>query len=151
MSSSSLKRTRTYSPRPADIHRQWHIIDAEGQILGRMAVQIAKLLMGKNKPIYAPHMDTGDYVIVLNAKKVKATGNKLQDKLYHRHSGYPGGLRSVPLGEMLEAHPTRAIELAVKGMLPHNALGRTMLRKLKVYPGPDHPHEAQAKAEEKED
>jgi large subunit ribosomal protein L13 len=134
---------RTFSPRAADIQRQWHVIDAEDVILGRLASQAAILLRGKHKPIYAPHLDTGDFVIVVNAAKVALSGNKLQDKRAYRHSGYPGGIRSVSYGELMEKHPERAVEKAVKGMLPKNTLGRQMLRKLKVYAGPEHPHKAQ--------
>jgi large subunit ribosomal protein L13 len=134
---------RTFSPRAADIQRQWHVIDAEDVVLGRLASQAAILLRGKHKPIYAPHLDTGDFVIVVNAAKVALSGNKLQDKRAYRHSGYPGGIRSVSYAELMDKHPERAVEKAVKGMLPKNTLGRQMLRKLKVYPGPEHPHKAQ--------
>lgn len=134
---------KTYSPKAADIVRGWHVVDASGQTLGRLASQIAQLLKGKNKPYYAPHMDTGDYVIVVNAEKIHVTGNKLETKIYYRHSGYPSGLKEVKLGRQLETFPIRVIEHAVKGMLPHNALGRSMYRKLKVYAGPTHPHGAQ--------
>lgn len=136
---------KTYSPRAADVVKEWHVIDASGQTLGRLASQIAQLLKGKHKVIYAPHMDVGDYVVVVNAEKVHVTGDKLESKRYYRHSGYPGGLRSVTLGTQLEKFPARVIEHAVKGMLPHNALGRAMMRKLKVYAGPAHPHGAQVK------
>ncbi len=134
---------RTYSPKAAEIQRQWHVIDASGQTLGRLATQIAQLLKGKHKVYYAPHLDTGDYVVVVNAEKVRVTGDKLEEKRYYRHSGYPSGLRSVTLATQLRAHPNRVIEHAVRGMLPHNALGRAMYRKLKVYAGPNHPHQAQ--------
>ncbi len=134
---------KSYSPKAADIVRSWHVIDASGQTLGRLASEIAQLLKGKNKPYYAPHMDTGDYVVVINAEKVRVTGDKLESKFYYRHSGYPGGLTAVKLGTQLQAFPARVIEHAVKGMLPHNALGRAMYRKLKVYAGPKHPHGAQ--------
>jgi large subunit ribosomal protein L13 len=134
---------RTYSPKAADIQRQWHVIDAEDVVLGRLASQAAILLRGKHKPIYAPHMDTGDFVIVVNAAKVALSGNKLQDKRAYRHSGYPGGLHAVSYAELMAKHPERAVEKAVKGMLPKNTLGRQMLRKLKVYAGPEHPHKAQ--------
>ena len=134
---------KTYSPKAAEIERRWHVIDASGQTLGRLATQIAQLLRGKHKVYYAPHLDVGDYVVVINAEKVRVTGNKLEEKLYYRHSGYPGGLKCVTLGSQLRAHPTRVIEHAVRGMLPHNALGRAMYRKLKVYAGPTHPHAAQ--------
>ena len=134
---------RTYSPKAGDIQRQWHVIDATDDVLGRLASHAATLLRGKHKPIFAPHMDTGDFVIVVNAGKVALTGNKLQDKRAYRHSGYPGGMHSVAYSELLAKHPERVVEKAVKGMLPKNSLGRNMLRKLKVYAGPDHPHQAQ--------
>jgi large subunit ribosomal protein L13 len=134
---------RTYSPKPGDITRQWHVIDAADVVLGRLATQVATLLRGKHKPIYAPHADTGDYVIIVNAGKVALTGNKRRDKVAYRHSGYPGGLKQTGYGALLSTRPERAVELAVKGMLPHNKLGRKMIKKLKVYAGPDHPHAAQ--------
>lgn len=134
---------RTFSPKPGDIQRQWHVIDAADVVLGRLATQAATLLRGKHKPIFAPHADTGDYVIIVNAAKVALTGNKRRDKIAYRHSGYPGGLKQVNYEELLRKRPQRAVELAVKGMLPHNRLGRKMIRKLKVYAGPDHPHAAQ--------
>ncbi len=134
---------RTYSPKPGDIERQWHVIDAADVVLGRLATQAATLLRGKHKPIFAPHADTGDYVIIVNASKVALTGNKRRDKIAYRHSGYPGGLKKINYEELLRKHPQRAVELAVKGMLPHNKLGRKLFRKLKVYAGPDHPHAAQ--------
>jgi len=134
---------RTFSPKAGDIQRQWHVIDANEVVLGRLASQAAILLRGKHKPIFAPHVDTGDFVIVVNAEKIALSGNKLKDKLAYRHSGYPGGLRSIAYGDLLAKHPERAVEKAVKGMLPKNTLGRQMLRKLKVYAGPDHPHKAQ--------
>ena len=134
---------RTFSPKAGDIHRQWHVIDASDVVLGRLASHAAILLRGKHKPIFAPHVDTGDFVIVVNADKIVLTGRKLEQKLAHRHSGYPGGLRSVAYGDLLEQHPERVIEKAVKGMLPKNSLGRSQLRKLKVYAGPNHPHQAQ--------
>ncbi|MCL4532238.1 MAG: 50S ribosomal protein L13 [Actinobacteria bacterium] len=140
---------KSYSPKAADIVRSWHVVDASGQTLGRLASEIAQLLKGKNKPYYAPHMDTGDYVVVVNADKVRVTGDKLETKIYYRHSGYPGGLKAVKLGTQLQVFPTRVIEHAVKGMLPHNALGRAMYRKLKVYAGPTHPHGAQVGQQEK--
>ena len=133
----------TYSTKPAEIERQWFVVDARGQTLGRLASEIAKILKGKHKPIYAPHLDTGDFVIVINAEKVHVTGKKMDQKMYYRHSGYPGGLKSITLREQLKRHPTRVIRSAVKGMLPHNRLGRATLRKLKVYAGDAHPHEAQ--------
>jgi large subunit ribosomal protein L13 len=134
---------RTYSPKPADVQRQWHVIDASDVVLGRLASQVATLLRGKHKPIFAPHVDTGDFVIVINAGKVALTGSKREQKMAYRHSGYPGGLRARRVGELLETRPERVIETAVKGMLPHNSLGRQMLSKLKVYAGPEHPHQAQ--------
>ena len=135
---------RTYSPKPGDVTRQWHVIDATDVVLGRLATHAATLLRGKHKPIYAPHVDTGDFVIVINADKVALSGNKRETKMAYRHSGYPGGLRATPYSELLERHPERAVEKAIKGMLPHNSLGRTMLKKLKVYAGPTHPHQAQS-------
>ena len=135
---------RTYSPKLGDVQRQWHVIDATDVVLGRLATQAATLLRGKHKPIYAPHVDTGDFVIIVNAGKVALTGNKREKKMAYRHSGYPGGLRETPYSELLDKHPEKAVEKAVKGMLPHNTLGRAMLRKLKVYAGPVHPHQAQA-------
>ncbi|MBV9795706.1 MAG: 50S ribosomal protein L13 [Actinobacteria bacterium] len=134
---------RTYSPKGNDITRQWHVIDASDVVLGRLASQVAVLLRGKHKPIFAPHVDTGDFVIVINADKVALSGNKLEQKRAYRHSGYPGGLRSVSYGELMEKRPERIVEKAVRGMLPKNSLGRKTLRKLKVYAGPDHPHSAQ--------
>ncbi len=134
---------RTYSPKPGDITREWHVIDATDVRLGRLAVQVANLLRGKHKAIFAPHVDTGDFVIVVNADKVSLSGNKMVTKLAYRHSGYPGGLTATPFGELLEKDPRKAIEKAVWGMLPKNKLGRQMLKKLKVYSGPDHPHAAQ--------
>jgi len=134
---------RTYSPKPGDVQRQWHVIDANDVVLGRLASQAATLLRGKHKPIFAPHVDTGDFVIIVNADKVALTGHKREQKMAYRHSGYPGGLRSVPYSELLDKRPERAVEKAVRGMLPKNSLGRAMLKKLKVYAGPDHPHAAQ--------
>ena len=137
---------KTYFTKAKDIQRQWHIIDASGKTLGKIATEAATLLMGKHKPMYVPYMDTGDYVIVLNAERVKVTGKKLDDKKYYRYTGYPSGLRQETLGEMLAKHPTRVIEHAVKGMLPHTTLGKAMLKKLKVYAGDSHPHQAQVAA-----
>jgi large subunit ribosomal protein L13 len=137
---------KTYAVKEKDIDRAWHVIDAEGETLGRLATRIATLLKGKHKPIYSPHLNTGDFVIVVNAEKVRTTGRKLVQKRYYRHTQYPGGLRSTWLGRQLEVHPARVIEHAVKGMLPHNVLGRDMFRKLKVYAGPTHPHAAQVNA-----
>ena len=134
---------RTYSPKPGDIQRDWHVIDAEDVVLGRLAVQTANLLRGKHKPIFAPHVDTGDFVIIVNAAKVAMTGNKREQKMYTRHSGYPGGLTATPIGRGLEKDARKVIEKAVWGMLPKNKLGRQMLKKLKVYAGPHHPHQAQ--------
>lgn len=139
---------KTYSPKASEIVRQWHVIDASGQTLGRLATEIAQLLKGKNKVIYAPHMDTGDFVVVVNASKVRVTGDKLAEKKYYRHSGYPGGLTAVSLASQLEKFPERVVEHAVRGMLPHNALGRAMYRKLKVYGGPTHPHASQLTKQE---
>ncbi len=133
----------TYMAKPDDIKREWLVIDAEEKTLGRMATKIAMVLQGKHKPMYTPHMDTGDYVVVVNAGKVRLTGNKLQDKLYHRHSEHPGGLKSVTYGELMEKNPEKVIELAVKRMLPKNKLGRKMFKKLKVYADAKHPHTAQ--------
>jgi len=137
---------RTFSPKADDIQRQWHVIDASDVILGRLASHAATLLRGKHKPIFAPHVDTGDFVIVVNAEKVALSGRKLEQKRAYRHSGYPGGLRAVAYSELLDRHPERVIEKAVRGMLPKNSLGRSQLRKLKVYAGPDHPHQAQQPA-----
>lgn len=134
---------RTYSPKAADIQRQWHVIDASDVVLGRLASHVAQLLRGKHKATFAPHVDTGDFVIVINAEKVALTGSKRDQKLDYRHSGYPGGLRATTYAELLVKDPRRAVEKAVKGMLPHTTLGRQQLSKLKVYAGPDHPHAAQ--------
>ncbi|MFB9733498.1 50S ribosomal protein L13 [Ornithinimicrobium kibberense] len=134
---------RTYTPKPGEITRAWHVIDATDVVLGRLASQTAILLRGKHKPIFAPHIDTGDFVIIINADKVALTGAKLAQKKAYRHSGYPGGLKAVSYEQMLEQHPTRAVEKAVRGMLPRNSLGRQMLGKLKVYAGDTHPHAAQ--------
>ena len=134
---------KTYVATPADRQRDWYVVDAEGQTLGRLATRIADALRGKRKPEYTPHIDTGDFVVVVNAEKIAVTGNKRTDKLYWRHSGYPGGIRSRTLGDMLEKRPEDVIRKAVKGMLPRNRLGRAQLRKLKVYAGPEHPHQAQ--------
>ncbi|MEA1872074.1 MAG: 50S ribosomal protein L13 [Chloroflexota bacterium] len=134
---------KTYSPKAKDIEREWWVIDAADKTLGRIATQVANLLMGKHKPIYAPHIDTGDYVVVINAARVKVSGKKTEQKVYYRHSGYPGGLKSQRFEELFGKDPSRVIELAVKGMLPHNSLGRAMFKKLKVYPGNEHPHQAQ--------
>ncbi len=137
---------KTYSTKASDIKRDWHVIDADDKILGKLATQAASWLMGKHKPMYTRNLDTGDFVVVLNAGKVRVTGNKLKQKLYYRHSGYPGGLKSISLEKLIQTHPTRAIEYAVKGMLPHNRLGASMFKKLKVYAGDTHPHLAQTNA-----
>jgi large subunit ribosomal protein L13 len=134
---------KTYVATPADRERNWLVVDAAGKTLGRLATQIADLLRGKGKPEYTPHVDTGDFVVVINAEKIAVTGNKLADKRYYRHSGYPGGLRSRTLGDMLERRPEEVIRRAVRGMMPRNRLARKQLTKLKVYAGPDHPHAAQ--------
>ena len=137
---------KTYSTKGTDIKREWHVIDASSEVLGRMATRAARLLMGKHKPMYAAHLDTGDYVIIINAAQVRTTGNKGQGKIYYRHTGYPGGIKSITLDRMMATHPERVIEKAVKGMLPKNALGRSMARKLKVYVGESHPHGGQVGA-----
>ena len=134
---------KTYMPNPTKIERKWYVVDAEGQTLGRLTSEIARVLRGKNKAIYTPHADCGDYVIVVNAEKVKVTGHKLDQKIYYRHSEYVGGFKEISLREMLEKHPERVIEHAVKGMLPKNSLGAQIFRKLNVYVGPEHPHAAQ--------
>jgi large subunit ribosomal protein L13 len=134
---------RTYSPKPGDITREWHVIDASDVVLGRLAVQAATLLRGKHKPTYAPHLDTGDFVVIINADKIALSGNKRETKLAYRHSGHPGGLSATPYGELLDKDPRKAVEKAVWGMLPKNRLSRQLLRKLKVYAGPSHPHAAQ--------
>ena len=135
---------RTYSPKAGDVVRAWHVIDAQDVVLGRLATHAAVLLRGKHKATFAAHMDMGDFVIVINAEKVSLSGNKALSKFAHHHSGFPGGLTSTVYGELLEKHPTRAVEKAIKGMLPKNRLGREMAGKLKVYAGPEHPHAAQA-------
>ena len=137
---------RTYSPKPGDVTRQWHVIDANDVVLGRLASQVAQLLRGKHKPHFAPHTDVGDFVIVVNAGKVALTGNKLEQKKAYRHSGYPGGLRATPYSVLMKKDPREAVEKAVRGMLPHTSLGRAQLKKLKVYAGPEHPHQAQMPA-----
>jgi large subunit ribosomal protein L13 len=135
--------TRTFSPKPADVQHNWLVIDATDVVLGRLASHAAALLRGKHKPTFAPHMDMGDFVIIINAEKAALTGSKLAEKKYYRHSGYPGGITATTYPEMLEKHPTRAVEKAIRGMLPKNTLGRNQLKKLKVYAGPTHPHAAQ--------
>ncbi|MGQ9510210.1 MAG: 50S ribosomal protein L13 [Thermodesulfobacteriota bacterium] len=134
---------KTYTPKKEEIQRKWYLIDANGKVLGRLASEVAKILRGKNKSIFTPHLDTGDFVIVVNAEKVFLTGSKKKDKIYYHHTGYPGGIREITAEKLLAKHPTELIWRAVKGMLPKNRLGRQMLRKLKVYSGPTHPHEAQ--------
>jgi large subunit ribosomal protein L13 len=135
---------KTYSAKPGEIQRDWVLVDAEGKTLGRLATVIADRLRGKGKAVFTPHVDTGDFVVVVNAEKVAVTGKKLDEKMYHRHSGYPGGLRSRALRDQLERQPTEVLRTAVKGMLPRTKLGRAQLTKLKIYAGPEHPHEAQA-------
>ena len=136
---------KTYSAKPQEIQaeRKWYVVDAEDQVLGRLASKIAYILRGKHKPMYTPHMDTGDYVIVINADKIRVTGNRMEDKIYYRASGYPGGIYSRRLKDQLDRFPERPLEDAIRGMLPKNVLGREMFKKLKVYAGPNHPHEAQ--------
>jgi large subunit ribosomal protein L13 len=136
--------TKTYNAKPGEIERLWYVVDAEGKTLGRLATQIADTLRGKRKPQYTPHVDTGDFVVVVNAEKIHVTGKKLDEKMYYRHSGYPGGLRKRTLREELERRPTEVLRKAVRGMLPRTRLGRAQLTKLKIYAGPDHPHDAQA-------
>jgi large subunit ribosomal protein L13 len=135
--------TRTWHPKPDEIDKRWHLIDASGQVLGRLASRVAVLLRGKHKPTFSPHLDTGDFVVVINASKIVLTGRKRRDKVYYRHSGYPGGLKAATAEEMLQKHPTRVIEAAVRGMLPKTKLGDALFRKLKVYAGATHPHAAQ--------
>jgi large subunit ribosomal protein L13 len=134
---------KTYVPKEGELKKQWHVIDAEGKVLGRVAAEAAKLLRGKHKPQYTPYLDCGDHVIIVNAEKARLTGRKPQEKMYYRHSGYPGGLRSAPYTEVVAKHPTRAMMLAVRGMLPHNRLGRKLLKHVRIYAGAEHPHEAQ--------
>ena len=134
---------KTYIPKASEIQKEWVLVDANGKNLGRLATQIATILIGKNKPNYTPGMDTGDYVVVVNCEHIRVTGKKMEQKFYYRYSGYPGGLKKINLRDQLQKHPERVIQSAVWGMLPHNRLGRQMLKKLKVYAGPDHPHEAQ--------
>ncbi len=138
---------RTYSPKATDVDRRWHVIDATDIVLGRLASHAAALIRGKHKAMFAPHVDTGDFVIIVNADKIALTGNKREQKMAYRHSGYPGGLRTVSYAQLLEKDPRRAVEKAVRGMLPHNRLGRQLIGKLKVYAGPDHPHQAQQPAQ----
>jgi len=141
---------KTYSTKASDIERQWHVIDASGKVLGRLATQVVRLLMGKHKPIFTRNLDTGDFVVVINADKVRVTGDKARQKIYYRHSGYPGGLKSISLEKMMQTKPTRVIEHAVKGMLPHTRLGATMMKKLRVYVGETHPHQTQTKTTSRE-
>ncbi len=138
------REMRTWNAKPGEIERRWYLVDAEGQTLGRLATRIADTLRGKDKPQYTPHVDTGDFVVVVNAEKIAVTGKKLDEKMYHRHSGYPGGLKSRSLRDELERRPTEVLRRAVKGMLPRNRLARAQIKKLKIYAGPGHPHEAQA-------
>lgn len=133
----------TFMANPQNVQRKWFVVDAEGKTLGRLSSQIAAILRGKHKPTFTPHTDTGDFVIIVNAEKIHLTGNKLNDKMYRRHTGYPGGMKEMTYKFLIETRPTRAVETAIKGMLPHNRLGRQMFRKLKVYAGPTHPHAAQ--------
>jgi large subunit ribosomal protein L13 len=135
--------TKTYSVKASEIQRDWHLVDATYQVLGKLATRVAQLLMGKHKPMFSKHLDTGDNVVVVNAAKVKVTGNKMKNKLYYRHTGYPGGLKSINLEKLMETHPERVIEYAVKGMVPHNKLGVQMMKKLRVYAGAEHPHQSQ--------
>lgn len=134
---------KTYVPKQGEVTKQWHLIDAKGKVLGRVAVEAAKLLRGKHKPQYTPYLDCGDHVIIINASKARVTGAKGEQKMYYRHSGYPGGLREMTYNEMMGKYPERAMQLAIKGMLPHNRLGRQMGRHFRVYAGPEHPHQAQ--------
>jgi len=134
---------KTFSAKPAEVRRDWYVVDATGKTLGRLSTEIARRLRGKHKPEYTPHVDTGDYIVVVNAEKIRVTGNKMKDKMYHHHTGYIGNLKSMPLDKLLAEKPERAVEYAVKGMLPRGPLGRQMLSKLRVFAGPEHPHTAQ--------
>ena len=134
---------KTWNAKPGEVEQRWYLVDAEGQTLGRLATRIADMLRGKNKPEFTPHVDTGDFVVVVNAEKIAVTGKKLDDKIYYRHSGYPGGLKQRTLRDQLERRPTEVLRIAVKGMLPRNKLARRQITKLKIYAGPEHPHEAQ--------
>ncbi len=134
---------KTYQATKEELDRKWYLVNAEGKVLGRLSTELAKILKGKNKPIYTPHLDTGDFVVVVNAGKVTLTGKKLKDKIYYHHTGYPGGIKQINAEKLLAKKPTEMIRIAVKGMLPKNSLGRQMIRKLKIYAGPNHPHEAQ--------
>jgi len=137
---------KTYSTKASDIKREWHVVDASGEVLGRLSTRVAGLLMGKHKPLFCRNLDVGDFVVVINADKIRVTGNKAKQKMYYRHSGYPGGLKSISLEKMMQTHPTRVIEHAVKGMLPHNKLNAGRMKRLKVYVGDTHPHQGQIKA-----
>lgn len=134
---------KTYVAKPGEFEQKWHLIDARGQVLGRLASEVAKILRGKDKPIFTPHVDTGDYVVIVNAANIRLTGNKLKDKVYYHHTGYPGGIKSITADELMEKNPTEIINSAVKGMLPKNKLGRQIIKKLKIYAGSEHQHEAQ--------
>jgi large subunit ribosomal protein L13 len=134
---------KTFSAKPADVRRDWYVVDATGKTLGRLSTEIARRLRGKHKPVYTPHVDTGDYIVVVNAEKIRVTGNKMKDKMYHRHTGYIGNLKSMSLEKLIDEHPERALEYAVKGMLPRGPLGRKMFSKLRVFAGPEHTHAAQ--------
>jgi large subunit ribosomal protein L13 len=134
---------KTFSAKPQDVRRDWYLVDATGKTLGRLSTEIARRLRGKHKPEFTPHVDTGDYIVVVNADKIRVTGNKMKDKMYYRYTGYVGNLKSMPLEKLMDQHPERAIQYAVKGMMPRNSLGRKMLSKLKVFAGPEHSHEAQ--------
>jgi large subunit ribosomal protein L13 len=134
---------KTYQAKKEEVDHQWYLVNAEGKVLGRLATELAKILRGKNKPAFTPHVDTGDFVIVVNIRKVVLTGKKMKDKIYYHHTGYPGGIKEISAEKLLAKKPTEMLRIAVKGMLPKNSLGRQMLRKLKIYAGPDHPHEAQ--------
>ena len=134
---------KTYQAKKEDVDHQWYLVNAEGKVLGRLAVEVAKILKGKNKPTFTPHVDTGDFVVVVNAEKVVLTGKKMKDKKYYHHTGHPGGIKEITAGKLLNEKPTQILRIAVSGMLPKNSLGRQMMRKLKIYKGPDHPHEAQ--------
>lgn len=134
---------RTFSAKKEEVERKWFLVDAEGKVLGRLASEVAKILLGKHRPIYTPHTDTGDYVIIINAGKVALTGKKLENKVYYRYSGYPGGLKSVTAEKLMQTHPERLLQFAIKGMLPKNKLGRAMLKKVKIYPGSNHNHQSQ--------
>ena len=142
-SQEELEQVKTYAVKAGDIERRWYVVDAEGKTLGRLATRVARILRGKHKPTFSPHLDTGDFIIIVNAEKIQVTGKKLKTKKYYRYSGYLGGLKSIVLSEQLEKHPERVLVHAIRGMLPKNRLGRAMIKKLKVYAGPDHPHAAQ--------